>query len=306
MGLAVGDATGAPYEGLPGDMIFVMGPALAIVEAPPKETRHYTDDTQMAIGVAETLIEYGGIDEERLATAFSRNYDPARGYGQGARRIIEAMIDDGDWRSLAETLFPGGSLGNGAAMRVAPVGLMFCDDLDQVAAHAEASARPTHVHPIAIDGARLMALAVALASRNNRFNRRQFLGELKTWAATEEFQWQLSTAEQLNAGDSLTGFGNSLEAHRSVVTAISCFAGSPDSYVGVVSRAIGQGNDVDTIAAMAGAISGARLGIKAIPSHLIESLEDKTKGRTYIMDLANKLHQTYERRLNAIALSKSS
>ena len=100
----------------------------------------------------------------------------------------------------------------------------------------------------------------------------------------------------MRASDSLTGFGNSLEAHRSVVTAICCFAGSPDCYTEVISRAIGQGNDVDTLAAMAGAISGARVGIKAIPPHLVESLENGAKGRTYIAELADELHQAYESR----------
>ena len=296
MGLAVGDATGAPYEGLFADMIFRMGPARSLVETPSKETRHYTDDTQMAIGVAETLIECGEINETVLCAAFAKNYDPARGYGQGARRVIEAMIAGEDWRELAATLFPGGSLGNGAAMRVAPVGLMFCDDLDQVAAQAELSASPTHIHPLAVDGARILAIAVAIAMRESPFVRADFFGELKNWAKTEEFQWQLSVAAQLRPSDTVSGFGNSLEAHRSVVTAISCFAGSPDCYAEVICRAIGQGNDTDTLAAMAGAISGARLGIEAIPTNLIESLEDSAKGRTYISELADKLHKAYESR----------
>ncbi len=141
MGLAVGDAAGAPFEGMPGWMIFNRGPARRILETPTEETRCYTDDTQMAISVAETLVECGEIREEALCAAFARNYDPARCYGQGARRLIETMIDGGDWRELAKTIFPGGSWGNGAAMRVAPVGLMFCDDLDRVAEQADLSAQ---------------------------------------------------------------------------------------------------------------------------------------------------------------------
>ena len=263
-GLAVGDATGAPYEGLPGDMIFRMGPALSIVETPSEKTRYYTDDTQMAIGVTETLVECGEIREESLCAAFARNYDPARCYGQGARRVIEAMIVGEDWRGLARTLFPGGSLGNGAAMRVSPVGLMFCDDLDQVAAQAELSAGPTHIHPLAVDGASILALAVALATRDSPFVRAEFLAELRKRAKTEEFQWQLSVAEQLHPSDTLTGFGNGLEAHRSVVTAISCFMGSPDCYTEVISRTIGQGSDTDTLAAMA-ARSAAGRGNRGYP-----------------------------------------
>ena len=181
-------------------------------------------------------------------------------------------------------------------MRVAPVGLTFYDDLDSVAKQAELSAIPTHTHPLAIDGARLMALAVALAVREHRFVRENFLKELMNRGQTEEFQWQLSIAMQLKPDDIISNFGNGLEAHRSVVTAILCFAYSPNRYPEVISRAIGQGNDTDTLAAMAGAISGARLGIAGIPSHLVESLENKQKGRDYIIDLAKKLYDAHTQR----------
>lgn len=296
IGLAVGDATGAPYEGTPSWFIYKNGPASSIVETPTSEIRYYTDDTQMALGVAETLIECGQINEDELCKAFGRNYEPKRGYGQGARQLIETFINGGDRKELARTIFPGGSLGNGAAMRVAPIGLMFCDNLDLVAQQAELSALPTHTHPIAIDSARLIALAVALVVRERCFVRAAFLKELMSRAQTEEFQWQLSIASQLSADDSIIGFGNGLEAHRSVVTAIVCFANSPDQYTDVISRAIGQGNDTDTLAAMAGAISGARLGIAGIPAHLVESLENKQKGRDYIKELAHQLFDAHMQR----------
>lgn len=290
LGLAIGDALGAPVEGLGEDLIHSMAPVSELVNNPSGGTLFYTDDTQMTIGVAETLVRCGEIREQELCSAFARNYDPARGYGQGARRVIEAMATGDNWQELAATLFPGGSYGNGAAMRVAPVGLLFCDDLERVAAEAEESARPTHVHPLGIDGARLIALAVALALRGGPFDREQFLTELHHWAQTEEFEWQLETARALDPWDSLISFGNSLEAHRSVVTAIACFTSSPNDYLSVVSRAIAQGNDTDTLAAMAGAISGARLGINGIPTHLIDALEDQGMGRSYLVELAEELY----------------
>ncbi len=293
IGQAVADGLGAPYEGLPPELVFIKGPAGEIVKNPSGRTLYYTDDTQMAIGVAETLIESGEIREDVLCAAFAENYDPDRGYGQGARRVLRAIVKGGDWRRVAETQFPGGSLGNGAAMRAAPVGLLFCHDLDRVAEQAALSAMPTHVHPIGIDGARLIALAVALAARSDRFDRGEFLAELADRAETEEFQWQLSNACQISAEQTLAGFGNGVEAHRSVVTAILCFANSPDDYSSAVRQAIGQGNDTDTLAAMAGAISGARLGIAGIPANLVESLEDNPKGRAYIRQLAEKLHETH-------------
>jgi poly(ADP-ribose) glycohydrolase ARH3 len=174
-------------------------------------------------------------------------------------------------------------------MRAAPVGLLFHDDLDRACDEARRSATLTHTHPIGIDGAVLMAAAVALAVTAGVFDRRAFLEELGKRAATEEFQWQLRTAARLGPDDALT-FGNSLEAHRSVTTAITCFAFAPDRYEDAVSRAIGMGNDTDTLAAMAGCLSGAYLGAGALPKALLEKVEDGPKGRSYVERLARELY----------------
>src|SRR5207249_2928757 len=108
----IGDAACAPFEGVPADWIWhEFGGALRIIANPPIKTLAYTDDTQMCIGVAETLIEEGEINEPVLCGHFAANYQPARCYGPGARRILEAMIEGKDWRSLTLNQFPGGSLG---------------------------------------------------------------------------------------------------------------------------------------------------------------------------------------------------
>ncbi len=85
LGLAVGDALGAPFEGLPADAIARgYGSADELIENPPPGELWYTDDTQMAIGVAETLVQCHGVDEEELCRRFADNYEPRRGYGHGA------------------------------------------------------------------------------------------------------------------------------------------------------------------------------------------------------------------------------
>lgn len=297
LGQAVGDGLGAPYEGLPADNIYWgYGPGCDLIKNPTGDTLYYTDDTQMMIGVAETLAEHGRIVEESLCQAFATNYHPERGYGQGARLVLEALATGGDWRELTNNHFPGGSFGNGAAMRAAPIGLMFCDDLDRVAEEARLSALPTHVHPLGIEGAQLLAVAVALAVRESPLDRKAFYRELRQRARTEEFRWHLAVAARLRPGDSVSGLGNSLEAHRSVVTAIACFTGSPSRYEDVIARAISQGNDTDTLAAMAGALSGAHLGVSAIPAHLLDKLEDKHQGRSSIARLAVRLHERCQSR----------
>jgi poly(ADP-ribose) glycohydrolase ARH3 len=299
IGLAVGDALGSAWEGITSDLIYEMGPADKIVAHDSGETIFYTDDTQMMIGVVQALLERGEIETHSLAAKFAANYHPDRGYGQGARQIINAIGAGDDWEKVASTVFEGqGSLGNGAAMRVAPLGLYFAPDIDMVATQAALSAVPTHCHEIGIDGARIMAVAAALAamSYGQAFNRKEFLQVLLPVAQTEEFQWQIGHALQLSPFDSLASFGNSLEAHRSVMTSIMCFVDSPDNYCEAVSRAIGQGNDVDTLAAMAGALSGARLGIDAVPARLIECLEDETQGKTYLLELAGRLYEQHKTR----------
>src|SRR5262249_43366198 len=116
---------------------------------------------------------------------------------------------------------------------------------------------------------------------------------------SEEFRWHLSVAAGLTARHSLGVLGNSLEAHRSVVTAIACFAVSPRSYEGVVARALSLGNDTDTLAAMAGALSGAHLGRGALPPALLAHLEDGAKGRTYLEELACRLFERYRAAVSA-------
>src|SRR4051794_29444527 len=97
LGLATGDALGGCFEGQTPDWIARRYPTPeALVASPPKDTLYYTDDTQMALGVAEALVEDGAVVEATLCRVFAANYVPSRGYGWGARRVLEAMQDGAD------------------------------------------------------------------------------------------------------------------------------------------------------------------------------------------------------------------
>lgn len=297
LGQAIGDAVGAPYEGIPSDHVYwTMGPMHELLEEETDEPLLYTDDTQMMIGIVETLLDQGHIQEKRLCQAFVDNYDPERGYGRGARQILQAMEDGDDWKTITQTVFPGGSLGNGAAMRVAPIGILFCDDLDLVMEQAKLSALPTHVHPIGIEAAQLLALAVALVAREEKFSKKRFYRELLHRCESEELHWRLKLASQLGAGDTVGTLGNGLEAHRSVITSIACFTMTPRSFKRMMVRAVGQGDDTDTLAAMAGALGGAHLGLEGVPEQWLARLEDKHKGKTYLMEIGRRLYQLYLQR----------
>lgn len=295
LGLAVGDALGAQFEGEPPEAIARVVPSVAmLVESLPPNGLHYTDDTQMAIGVAETLVRCGRIDEAELCRQFAANYEAHRGYGYGARLVLEAMIAGQDYKSVAATHLPGGSFGNGAAMRVAPVGLMFRHSPDLIWQQAELSALPTHVHPLGIEGAQILALAVGLASTTDELNRADFFPTLAARSTWDEYAGPLRRAARVDSAKDLCLFGNGVDAMSSVVTAIACFGLTPHSYEQTISNAIHLGGDTDTIAAMAGALSGAYLGRGAIPARLIDALEDRHQGKTCLEELASCLLTAHE------------
>ncbi len=294
LGQSIGDAVGSPIEGMAPDMIYqFFGDSQALMQVPADRELHYTDDTEMMIGVAEALCDEGRIIEDRLVERFVANLNPARGYGPGAIRVLQVMSEGGNWKHLTETMFPGGSYGDGAAMRVAPVGLLFHSDLDRVWHEARLSALPTHVHPMGIEGAQLLAVAVAWLMTHTVFEPEAMYAELLRRAVTDEFRWLLSTAANLSADDSVSILGNGIEAQRSVVTSIACFALAPDDYVEAVGRAIGLGGDTDTLGAMTGALSGTHLGVAGLPGNLVNQLENGERGRDAIIALAVRLHERF-------------
>ena len=142
-----------------------------------KSSWHFTDDTVMAIGIYRILEQYGEINQDELAKVFAANYelDWHRGYGGTAHTILRNIAEGKDWQKAASEVFDGmGSMGNGGAMRAAPIGAYFADDLDKVLYNARASAEVTHTHIDVIAGAMAVAAASALFL-NKKLGR--YLGE---------------------------------------------------------------------------------------------------------------------------------
>lgn len=160
-GLSVGDAFGERFFG-PGVEVMPRIQRRALPDGPWR----WTDDTAMALSIVEVLERHGAIDQDALARSFSRRHraEPMRGYGAGAHQLLHEITIGGDWRSLTHALFGGmGSFGNGAAMRVAPLGAFFAGDLSRVVSEAHASAEVTHGHPEGIAGGVAVAVAAAVA-----------------------------------------------------------------------------------------------------------------------------------------------
>ncbi|MGD2127636.1 MAG: ADP-ribosylglycohydrolase family protein [Desulfobacteraceae bacterium] len=253
----------------------------------------YTDDTAMAIGVAESIKQEQGIDQHPLGNTFSRNFrrEPWRGYASGPPTIFSMVEALGiSYVEAARSLFGGGgSLGNGAAMRIAPVGLFFyaASDLYEQAC---ASAEVTHAHAVGMDGAAVQASAVAQAVSLDpeiEFSTDTFIQELIDFARTSEIKAKMTLLEALikeEGAPSLAAhkIGRTVAVHESMPFAIYAFLQHPKSFEECLFCAILNGGDRDTLGAMSCAISGAYLGVEAIPASWREKLEN----RAYIENLA--------------------
>jgi ADP-ribosylglycohydrolase len=240
----------------------------------------YTDDTEMALGIAEVLEERGAIDQDRLASLFCRRYglNPYRGYGSGAIDILSAIEQGQPWRAAAQQVFDGqGSLGNGGAMRAAPVGAYFAGDgFEQVVAQAKLSAEVTHLHPEGIAGAIAVAVAVAWAAQEvavNSDEARHSLFETvlrhtprgETWKGIECASrlpldtWQHIAAERLGNGARIT-------APDTVPFCLWATARHLDDFTEALWTTVHVGGDIDTNCAIIGGILGMAVGRSGLPS----------------------------------------
>lgn len=157
-GLSVGDALGSQF------FVPANHPLLKRRELPAGDWQ-WTDDTEMACSVVTVLAAHQRADQDALALSFAERHDFDRGYGPAVNRLLRLVREGGDWRELAAALFEGqGSWGNGAAMRIAPLGAWYADDPEQATHQAEISAYPTHQHREAVVGAMAVAAAAALAA----------------------------------------------------------------------------------------------------------------------------------------------
>ncbi|UCB49047.1 MAG: ADP-ribosylglycohydrolase family protein [Deltaproteobacteria bacterium] len=256
----------------------------------------YTDDTAMAIGLAQSIIKAKGIDQQDLGATFSANFqrEPWRGYASGPPTIFSIVGNLGiSYPEAARMMFGGsGSLGNGAAMRIVPLGLVFrrASDLYNL---ASLSAEVTHAHPVGIDGAAIQARAVANAvelDSQKEFPVEGFLKTLIDFARTPEIETKMKRiqnllTEEVSPNVAADELGRSVAVHESMPFAIYSFLKYPKSFEACLFCSILHGGDRDTLGAMACAISGAYLGVEAIPRGWRKKLEN----RAFIEDLASEL-----------------
>jgi ADP-ribosylglycohydrolase len=232
LGAIVGDVIGSVHEGVGTKTkdfpLFV-----------PRST--FTDDSVLTVAVAEWILS--GQDLVDLLHVYYRNY-PDRGYG--------GMFLDWAFDRLRE---PYNSFGNGAAMRVSPVGFAF-ETIEEVLVWAERSAAVTHNHPEGVRGAQATAAAIYLARRGQSKN--QIRGALES-----QFGYDLSAP--LDEIRPTYRFDETCQ--QTVPQALAAFFESTN-YEDAIRNAISLGGDADTLACITGRIAEAHY--RGVPRHLAE------------------------------------
>jgi poly(ADP-ribose) glycohydrolase ARH3 len=270
-----------------------------LTQVAKKDIIRYTDDTAMAIGIAETIITTeGNWTTQDLGRIFHANFneEPYRGYGSGPPQIFRTVErSDKNYQEIASQLFDGeGSFGNGASMRISPLGLFYYDNSD-IYEIAKKSAVATHTNPWGIDGAATLAKLISLLvpKQPGELTDQQkngILDELIEFSHTDKYKNILKRGKELiQQNKSLKNveriIGSGVLAYTSVPFSIFAFLYSPESYKKNLIDTVLLSRDRDTVGAMVGGLLGAYLGIEAIPDEWIQKLENKS----YIENLTLKL-----------------
>jgi len=242
----------------------------------------------MALSLVSILAEFGAIDRDRLAQSFAERYDSKRGYGPAMHRLLARIRDGEPWHEVAPSLFAGqGSFGNGAAMRVAPVGAFFAEDMDSVISEACASAEVTHAHPEAIAGAIAVAVAAAWAWRLRESSvvpsKEEFFNLILPLVPESEVHSKIRIARDLwekipvQSAVSVLGNGTGISAQDTVPFALWCAAQHLDNYEEALWLTVSGLGDRDTTCAIVGGIVALYTGVEGIPKAWIQQREPLPK-----------------------------
>ncbi|MEU6484117.1 ADP-ribosylglycohydrolase family protein [Streptomyces sp. NPDC046887] len=271
-GLSVGDALGSQF------FVPAHYPLLKRRELPPGPWQ-WTDDTEMACSIVAVLARHGRVDQDALALSFAEHHDFDRGYGPAVNRMLRLVREGADWRELAAALFNGqGSWGNGAAMRIAPLGAWYADDPEQATHQAEISSYTTHQHREAVVGCMAVAAAAALAARpGGPPTPEELLDGVVALVPRSAVGAGLRRArDMLDYADAGTvaavlGCGRRTSAHDTVPFALWSAARALGDYERMFWTTAQAGGDVDTTCAIAGGVVAAAGG--APPAAWLERTE---------------------------------
>jgi ADP-ribosylglycohydrolase len=254
----------------------------------------HTDDTQMAMAIVEELTVHEQIATDALAQRFVTRFqaDPGRGYGKGARIQMEDIARGYSWRQTSAAAFSGrGSKGNGSAMRSAPLGAWFADDLAKVVSESTQSSIVTHSHPEGIAGSVAVSLAAAAAWQSRHMGIEAarialwdgiILGT-PTGETLEGIRKARIVPPEMSAENAarILGSGFLVTAPDTVPFALWCAIRHLDDYREALFTTLEGDGDCDTNCAIVGGIVALRVGREGIPTKWLESREPLDLGFTH-------------------------
>jgi len=275
VGLAVGDAVGAPLEFSPRG---TFEPIDDMVDGGYFKLKagEWTDDTAMALCLADSLLGMNGFDAKDQMDHYSRWFleglfscrDHAFGMGQTFMNSIVKYHGTGDpFAGASRPQRPG----NGCIMRLAPVPIFFYPDLDKIIRYAGESSRVTHGMPESIFASRLFGrmLALALAGKSKE--------EVLFTSNADERECP-EIIRGIARGDYRAKKESDIEstffAGKCLEAALWCFLNT-DNFRDAILKAANLGGDADSTAAVCGQVAGAYYGIDAIPQDWRDSLAKK-------------------------------
>ncbi len=278
-GLSVGDALGEAWA-----YQFYRARDLTDFSVFRDGSVRYTDDTAMALSIVKILEQYRAIEEDLLAVSFATRYawDPMRGYGKMAHKILQEIGAGADWREVSPAAFGMGSFGNGAAMRVAPLGAYFADEIERIPGEATKSARITHAHPEGIAGAVAVALCAGVATAFRGRPKAEAVEEM--WTTVTELTPGSTVREDLCRARELKnastgevarelGNGSDISAQDTVPFCVWNACQCLDDYEEAILSTVEVGGDCDTNGAIVGGMVAAFAGREAIPAEWLRVRE---------------------------------
>ncbi|MCA9777575.1 MAG: ADP-ribosylglycohydrolase family protein [Candidatus Eremiobacteraeota bacterium] len=265
-GLSVGDAFGQKFFGDSGVVW-----SRVVGRVVPPASWEWTDDTAMARAIVQVLESHRQLAPAHLADIFAREYrrDPFRGYGAGAAEVLNQIADGTPWQTASSLLFRGsGSYGNGAAMRAAPIGAFFADDVEAVIEQATIASQLTHFHPDGVAGGVAVALAAAWWAQPRAGSMFEFVLEHTPPGAVRRAilkasEFATDTKPSVVAGE--LGNGSRITALDTVPFCLWS-AARTDDYVDAMWYTVGVLGDRDTNCAIVGGILASSPEVSVPPS----------------------------------------
>lgn len=307
LGTAVGDALGVPFE----TKLSNYEPLVAWDGKTYLGSVHhkllpgqYSDDTQMSLMVAESLIDNHGFNPDDLSQRYVdwMVSGRARGYGKTTLLAVQNLLQGKHW---SESGVPG-SYGNGTAMRSAPFGIYFRNDLQSLISICKMDSAITHASDEAEAGSIAIALASAHAVNGDTSDLLSELWKVLPDSKVKSTIYSLDSlvdSPYITPEQALRVIGTKGDVRQTVPAALYCYL-KFDNYHEAVVASIRAGGDTDTTAAIVGALFGAKFGMRGIDATLATSVEESERLIELDSQLYNRSNDSFLKEVSKNAETK--